>query len=105
MKIEDKIVCVSRFNEIYDKLIDRGESVGKIYYTEEHFLYRPAAPSFGGQSGISEKLLTDGLVPVYSNACYSMEEESKYFMGWYPVECFISYKIVNRDNLIDEILL
>jgi len=60
-------------------------------------------PSFPFLSVKGDKL--EGKIPVYSSECLTRQDESKYFMGWFPSECFISYKIVNRDRMIDEILL
>jgi hypothetical protein len=67
--------------------------LGMIYYV----------PSFPFLSVKGDKL--EGKIPVYSSECLTRQDESHYFMGWYPSECFISYKIVNRDRMIDEILL
>lgn len=46
MKIEDKIICVSKPVEIYDRF---PVEVDMIYYTEDHFLFKT----------------NEGMIPVY----------------------------------------
>ena len=57
MKIEDKIICVSKPVEIYDRF---PVEVDMIYYTEDHFLFKT----------------NEGMIPVYSNVCYNIGDIS-----------------------------